>query len=72
LKSVWLYYLPASMLWMCVLLFCRFRTNIRTQAAGISTYKYPGQISNAVSIISGKKEMFEKTEIVKNKTTINE
>ena len=60
------------MLWMCVFLFCCFKTNIWTHAAGISTYKYWGQISNAVSIIRGKKEVFEETKIVKNKTTINE
>jgi hypothetical protein len=67
LKSAWLYYLPASMLCVCEFIFCCFRTNIRTHAAGISTYKYWGQISNAVSIIRGKKEMFEKNKIFKNK-----
>jgi hypothetical protein len=46
------------------------RTNIREHAAGISTYKFSGKISNAVSIIRGKKEMFGKNKIVKNKTTI--
>lgn len=72
LDFVWPYYLPASMLWVCVFLLCCFRKNIRAHAAGVSTYKYPGQISNAVSVITGKKEMFEKTKIVNNKTIINE
>jgi hypothetical protein len=57
---------------VCVFLLCCFRKNIRAHAAGVSTYKYPGQISNAVSVITGKKEMFEKTKIVNNKTIINE
>ena len=72
LQSVWLYYVPASTLWVCLFLFCSLSYNIWAHAAGISTYQFPGQISNTVSIIRGKKEMFEKTKIVKNTTKTKE
>ena len=64
LKSVWLYYVPSSMIRFCVFLFCW------AHAAGISVHKFSVQISNAVSIIRGKKEMFGRTKVLESKTPV--